>query len=56
MPSAAKRLDVELAEFDDEVLMGADVISLHTPLTDQTRGLIDAEARISRMKTRSLCW
>jgi D-3-phosphoglycerate dehydrogenase len=46
--SAARRMDVELADLDT-VLASADVVSIHTPLTDQTRGLIDAE-RLSCMK------
>ena len=33
----------------DELLTSSDVISLHVPLTDQTRGLINGEA-ISKMK------
>ena len=49
---AAKRLDVELADLE-EVLDSADIVSLHTPLTDQTKGLIDA-GRIARMKTGAL--
>lgn len=41
-PSVARRLDIELLPLD-EVLSRADVITLHTPLTDATRNLIDAE-------------
>ena len=33
----------------DELLAGSDVVSLHVPLTESTRGLLDA-ARIARMK------
>ena len=50
--SAARRLDVELMELDS-LLRRADVISVHTPLTDQTRGLIDSAA-LSRLKPGSL--
>jgi D-3-phosphoglycerate dehydrogenase len=49
---AARRIDVELADLA-EVLAVADVVSLHTPLTEQTRGLIDAQS-IARMKAGSL--
>ena len=35
----ASRIGAELAEFD-EVLEAADVLTVHTPLTDETRGLI----------------
>src|SRR5512137_238544 len=40
---AAQRLGVELVSLDD-VWARADVISLHVPLTDQTRNLVGAEA------------
>jgi len=40
---AAKELGVELVSLD-EVLTASDVISLHVPLLDSTRNLIDAEA------------
>ncbi|MBT5943611.1 MAG: phosphoglycerate dehydrogenase, partial [Rhodospirillaceae bacterium] len=39
----ARELGVEKAELDT-LLRRADFITLHTPLTDQTRGIIDAEA------------
>ena len=39
----AREIGVEKVELD-ELLRRADFISLHTPLTDQTRGIIDAEA------------
>ena len=47
-PEHAQALGVEMVSFD-ELLARADAVSLHTPLTDQTRHLIDAEA-IGRMK------
>jgi D-3-phosphoglycerate dehydrogenase / 2-oxoglutarate reductase len=47
-PAAAQRLGVELLPLD-ELLPLADFVTLHTPLTDQTRNLLDA-ARIARMK------
>ncbi|HVT50688.1 MAG TPA: phosphoglycerate dehydrogenase, partial [Dongiaceae bacterium] len=42
-PERAVDLGVEKVEFD-ALLKRADFISLHTPLTDQTRGIINAEA------------
>ena len=44
--------DVPLVELDD-LLARADVVSVHAPLTPETRGLFDA-ARISRMKPGSI--
>lgn len=45
----ADDLHVERAGDLDAVLERADVLSLHVPLTDSTRGMIDAEA-LARMK------
>jgi D-3-phosphoglycerate dehydrogenase len=42
-PERARDLGVEKVELDD-LLTRADFISLHTPLTDATRGIIDAAA------------
>jgi D-3-phosphoglycerate dehydrogenase len=42
-PERATALGVEKAELND-LLARADFITLHTPLTDQTRGIIDARA------------
>ncbi|MFB3050860.1 MAG: NAD(P)-dependent oxidoreductase, partial [Acidimicrobiia bacterium] len=44
----AEQLGVRLVSLDD-VVENADVISCHVPLTDETRGLIDASL-LSRMK------
>ncbi|HUF50343.1 MAG TPA: phosphoglycerate dehydrogenase [Longimicrobiales bacterium] len=44
----ARALDIELLALDD-VIERADVLSLHVPLTETTRGLIGAE-RLARMK------
>ena len=46
----ADELGVRLVELD-EVLDKADVISIHVPLTEETRGLVGAEA-LARMKDR----
>ena len=40
--SRARSLQVELVEELDELLVAADFISLHTPLTNETRHLLDA--------------
>ena len=42
-PERALELGVEKVELD-ELLARSDFISLHTPLTDQTRGILDREA------------
>jgi D-3-phosphoglycerate dehydrogenase len=42
-PDRARDLDVEKVELDD-LLARADIITLHVPMTDQTRGMIDAAA------------
>ncbi|MBM3488010.1 MAG: phosphoglycerate dehydrogenase [Alphaproteobacteria bacterium] len=47
-PERAKALGVEKVELD-ELLRRADAITLHTPLTDQTRGIVNAQS-IARMK------
>ena len=47
-PDAASALDVEMIDFDT-VLDAADYITLHTPLTNETRGMIGRE-QISKMK------
>ncbi|MDR2709207.1 MAG: phosphoglycerate dehydrogenase [Elusimicrobiota bacterium] len=44
----AKHYDIDLIPFED-VLINADYISIHSPLNDSTRGLINAET-ISKMK------
>lgn len=47
-PALARRLDVELVPLD-ELLERADFVTLHTPLTKETRNMLDA-AHIARMK------
>jgi len=44
----ARELNVELGELDD-VLTQADFLTIHTPLNDRTRGMINAEA-LAKMK------
>jgi D-3-phosphoglycerate dehydrogenase len=51
-PAVAKRLDVELLEIDD-VLHRSDVVTLHTPLTEQTKHLLNAE-RLAMMRPDAL--
>ncbi len=48
----ATEIDVELADLE-RVLAEADVLTLHVPLTDETRGLIGADA-LERMKPGAL--
>ena len=48
-PSRARGLQVELIEELDDLLATADFISLHTPLTDETRHILDA-ARLQKTK------
>ncbi|MBD3246538.1 MAG: phosphoglycerate dehydrogenase [Candidatus Omnitrophica bacterium] len=45
----AARIGVELAQVDD-ILCAADFITMHTPLTEKTKGMIGA-AEISKMKS-----
>jgi len=47
-----KAIGVEMASFD-EVLTESDVVSLHVPLTDETRNMIDANA-LAKMKSRAV--
>lgn len=47
-PERAAQLGVELAELD-EVIANCDVLTLHVPLTDKTRGLIN-EASLKTMR------
>jgi D-3-phosphoglycerate dehydrogenase len=48
-PSRARSLQVELVDELDDLLASADFISLHTPLTDETRHILDLP-RIRKMK------
>jgi D-3-phosphoglycerate dehydrogenase len=47
-PEAAEKLGIILVSFE-ELLKKSDFISIHTPLTDETKGLINAEV-IAKMK------
>jgi D-3-phosphoglycerate dehydrogenase len=42
-PTVAERMNVEAVTLDD-LFVRSDIITLHTPLTDQTKGLLDADA------------
>jgi D-3-phosphoglycerate dehydrogenase len=48
-PTRARSLQVELVDELDDLLASADFISLHSPLTDETRHIVDL-ARIQKMK------
>jgi D-3-phosphoglycerate dehydrogenase len=51
-PASARRLEVEPLEVD-ELLARCDIVTLHTPLTDATRNLLDAR-RIAILKPGAL--
>jgi D-3-phosphoglycerate dehydrogenase len=51
-PAVARKLEIELLSIDD-LVERADVVTLHTPLTPETRHLIDGR-RIARMKTGAM--
>ena len=48
-PDRAKQIGVEKVELE-ELLTRSDFISLHTPLTDETRNIIDADAMMKMKK------
>jgi len=48
-----KALGVRMAETLDELLTGSDIISLHVPLTEETRGMIGRE-QIGRMRPHAV--
>ncbi len=43
-PEVAERLHVTLCPTLDELLRQSDILTVHTPLTEETRGMIDARA------------
>ncbi|MGH6861002.1 MAG: hydroxyacid dehydrogenase [Phyllobacterium sp.] len=52
-PDAARQFGFALADSLDELLAEADIVSLHCPLTTETRNLIDAR-RLAQMKPDAL--
>jgi len=51
-PEKAAELGISLCATADEVFLQGDVVSLHTPLTAETRGLVNAE-RLKLMKNNA---
>ena len=51
-PSRARELHVELVE-PDEIYTRADIITIHVPVTDQTRGMIN-QAALAKMKPNAI--
>ncbi len=51
-PQVARRLDVEPLALDD-LLRRSDVVTLHTPLTEQTKNLLNAE-RLALLRTGAI--
>ncbi len=51
-PAVARRFEIELLELD-ELIPQADILTLHLPLTDGTRNLIDVD-RVAAMKEGAL--
>ncbi|MBN2255081.1 MAG: phosphoglycerate dehydrogenase [Deltaproteobacteria bacterium] len=51
-PEAAGKMGIQLGSFDD-VLQQSDFISIHSPLTNETRNIIDSEA-IAKMKNGAI--
>lgn len=51
-PSRARELHVELVQ-PDEIYTRADIITIHVPVTDQTRGMIN-QAALAKMKPNAI--
>ena len=54
-PERAVKLGVEKVELDD-LLLRADVISLHTPLTDKTKNILSIEALAKTKRGVIITW